>query len=75
MDCAFFIILDGFEQYLRAPHDRAGIAEFEYELVRMINEPSSAGAFSSFAQRRRCASARPFQRAHQGFRRRFSALA
>jgi hypothetical protein len=35
----FFIILDGFEQYLRAPHDRAGIAEFEYELVRMINEP------------------------------------
>jgi hypothetical protein len=35
----FFIILDGFEQYLHAPHDRAGIAEFEHELVRMINQP------------------------------------
>ena len=35
----FFIILDCFEQYLHAPHDRAGIAEFEHEFVRMINQP------------------------------------
>ena len=35
----FFIILDGFEQYLRAPSDRAGIADFDDELVRIINAP------------------------------------
>ena len=35
----FFIILDGFEQYLCAPFDRAGIADFDEELVRLINAP------------------------------------
>ena len=35
----FFIILDGFEQYLRAPFDRADIADFDEELVRIINAP------------------------------------
>ena len=34
-----FIILDGFEQYLRAPLDRPGIADFDDELVRIINAP------------------------------------
>ena len=38
----FFIILDGFEQYLRAPLDRAGIADFDDELVRIINAPGLA---------------------------------
>ena len=38
----FFIILDGFEQYLRAPLDRAGIADFDDELVRIINAPDLA---------------------------------
>src|SRR5262245_57390076 len=41
----FFIILDCFEQYLRAPYDRAGIAEFEYEFVRMVNQPRLAAHF------------------------------
>jgi hypothetical protein len=41
----FFIILDCFEQYLRAPFDRAGIAEFDAEFVRMVNEPRLATSF------------------------------
>jgi Novel STAND NTPase 1 len=41
----FFIILDCFEQYLRAPYDRAGVAEFEYEFVRMVNQPRLAAHF------------------------------
>ena len=41
----FFIILDGFEQYLRAPFDRAGIAEFDEEFVRAINTPRLAAHF------------------------------
>ena len=38
----FFIILDGFEQYLRAPSDYAGVADFDDELVRIINAPGLA---------------------------------
>ena len=38
----FFIILDGFEQYLRAPSDCAGVADFDDELVRIINAPGLA---------------------------------
>lgn len=41
----FFIILDCFEQHLRAPFDRAGIAEFDDEFVRMVNEPILAANF------------------------------
>ncbi len=41
----FFVILDSFEQYLRAPFDRAGIAEFDDEFVRMVNEPLLAAHF------------------------------
>lgn len=41
----FFIILDCFEQYLRAPFDRAGIAEFDDEFVRTVNEPLLAANF------------------------------
>ena len=41
----FFIILDGFEQYLRAPFDRVGIAEFDEEFVRAINTPRLAAHF------------------------------
>jgi len=41
----FFVVLDSFEQYLRAPFDRAGIAEFDDEFVRMVNEPFLAAHF------------------------------
>src|SRR5262245_20849128 len=41
----FFILLDAFEQYLHAPLDQAGIAEFGEEFVRMVNEPSLAVNF------------------------------
>ena len=40
-----FIILDGFEQYLRAPFDRVGIAEFDEEFVRAVNTPRLAAHF------------------------------
>jgi hypothetical protein len=41
----FFVILDSFEQHLRVPLDRAGIAEFDDEFVRMANEPLLAAHF------------------------------